>query len=262
MERERIRMAVTVMAYPAISGRYGESVCVAGLRTDSLMQTEWVRLFPFKGRDLPGGLRISKWDETELDVHRPRSDHRPESFTPNLDSIQVVGALTTKGGWRMRRSLVDLLPVYDSMVEVERRQEQDQLSLAAVTTGQVLDLDITPRSTAELDELRRKAETDAAQGNLFAIDDPKVPLEPIPYDFHFIVRYPDQAEPRRLKIIDWEINQVWRRWRYVYDDVLDRIRSKWVDEICGPTRSPLFFVGNMHRFPQQFLLLNVYSPPA
>ena len=262
MERQRIRMAVTVMAYPAISGRHGESVCLAGLRTDSLMQTEWVRLFPFKGRDLAGGLRISKWDEIELEVTRARSDHRPESFTPNLDSIQIVGALSTKSKWKMRRAVVDVLSRYGSMAEVERLQESSQLSLAAVATGDVLDLEITPRPKAELDELRRKAESEAAQGSLFAIDDPKVALEPVPYDFHFVVRYPDELEPRRLKIIDWEINQTWRRWRHDYDDVLNRIRAKWVDELCGPTRAALFFVGNMHRFPHQFLLLNVYSPPA
>ena len=96
MERQRIRMAVTVMAYPAISGRHGESVCLAGLRTDSLMQTEWVRLFPFKGRDLPGGLRISKWDEIELEVARPRPDHAPlPAPVPAAECVLGAGLRST-----------------------------------------------------------------------------------------------------------------------------------------------------------------------
>ena len=58
--RQTIRLAITVIAYPVISSALGEDFCVAGIRTDSLMQPEWVRLFPFRRRNhLKGRQMIS-----------------------------------------------------------------------------------------------------------------------------------------------------------------------------------------------------------
>ena len=45
-------MLVTVKAYPAISGKYGEVVCIAGVRIDT-PKPEWARLYPVPFRDLP-----------------------------------------------------------------------------------------------------------------------------------------------------------------------------------------------------------------
>ena len=56
--RQTIRLAITVIAYPVISSALGEVVCVAGIRTDSLMQPEWVRLFPFRRRNLSKGRQM------------------------------------------------------------------------------------------------------------------------------------------------------------------------------------------------------------
>lgn len=86
-------------------------------------------------------------------------------------------------------------------------------------------------------------------------------LEPIPLNFPYVVRYPDEPEPRRLKLIDWEINQTWRKWRHLYDNPAERMREKWLQEKTGESRDPLFFVGNQKRFQDQFLLLGIFSPP-
>lgn len=55
--------------------------------------------------------------------------------------------------------------------------------------------------------MREQAIAEAAQGTLFSLGDPKEPLEPVPFNFHFLVRYADESEPRRLKLVDWEINK-------------------------------------------------------
>lgn len=259
--REKITMVVTVMAYPAISTKHGETVCVAGIRTDQLMTSSWIRLFPFKVRDMPSTARIHKWDEIEVEVVKASGDHRPESYTPNLDSIRVVRHLGTGRSWSERRAVVDPLPLDVTMAEVEHRQTSDATSLAAVRTGHVLDLEITPRPVKELEEQRSKAEQAVQQGDLFSLGDRHEPLEPIPFNFHYVTRYTDESEPRRLKIIDWEINQAWRKWRLEYPDPEQRIRDKWMNELLAPGRDPLFFVGNMHRFQDQFLLLSVFWPP-
>ena len=55
----RVRLMVTVKAYPNISQRHGEVVCVAGIRTDQA-QPAWVRLWPVQFRDLAFADRFEK----------------------------------------------------------------------------------------------------------------------------------------------------------------------------------------------------------
>lgn len=146
------------------------------------------------------------------------------------------------------------------MAEVFADHERSGVSLAAVEPGEILDFVVSPKPVKEVNELRTKAALQAAQGDLFSLEN-KQPLEPIPFDFHYVVRYPDESKPRRLKLIDWEVNQAWRSWRNEYPNAEERIRDKWLNDVAGPNRDPLFFVGNQHRFPDQFLLLSVFWPP-
>ena len=59
-EWQEIEVAVAVMAYPAITMRHGEVVCVAGFRCDVLGESDWVRLFPVRVRDVPASIRVRK----------------------------------------------------------------------------------------------------------------------------------------------------------------------------------------------------------
>ena len=78
---EDVEVVVSVMAYPSISIRDGEVVCVAGFPGDwRLRQPDWVRLFPFRVRDVPDDLRVRKWDVIRLRARRSINDHRPESL--------------------------------------------------------------------------------------------------------------------------------------------------------------------------------------
>jgi hypothetical protein len=146
------------------------------------------------------------------------------------------------------------------MLEVEAKQEEAGASLAVVQTGEIVDFLVSSKPIGEVERLRDKANAEAAQGDLFSLED-REPLEPIPFDFYYLVRYPDEREPRRLKLIDWEVNQAWRKWRWLYADVEARIRHHWLNDLTGPSRDPLFLVGNQHRFPNQFLLLSIFWPP-
>lgn len=259
--RETIKLVVTVMAYPAISVRHGETVCVAGIRTDLLMSNSWVRLFPFRVRNLSAATRIHKWDEISVEVSKSANDRRPESYTPNLDSLEILRHVGTHRGWQERRAIVDQLPLIPTMAVLDRQQAVDSTSLAVVPVGEVLDMEVSPRPRAEIDELSERARRATALGDLFSIGNPTEPLEPVPFNFHYVVRYPDETEPRRLKIIDWEINQAWRKWRHEYSDPEERVRDKWLHVLLEADSEPSFFVGNMHRFQDQFLILSVFWPP-
>lgn len=65
-------------------------------------------------------------------------------------------------------------------------------------------------------------------------------------------------------MLDWEIGQAYRKWklRYPEEQVLAHIRRKWLDEIAGPAKDTLFFAGNAHQYPQAFMVLGAFWPPA
>jgi hypothetical protein len=255
---EGIEVLVSVMAYPAISSQMGEVVCVAGFRVDNLWQSDWVRLFPFHVRHMPSEVRVHKWDIVRLRARPTPKDTRPESFAPDMDSIEIVGHMDTKNNWRDRKIAVD--PHRGkTMLELEADQAVRNASLGVVEPGEILDVEVTPRSPKELEEAKRRAEAETLQGDLFSLED-RLPLEPLPFDFHVRFRCTDEIEPRRLKIIDWEINQAFRNYRNLYDDPEERVRDRWLNTVCGPKTDPAFFVGNQKRFPEQWLLLGIFWP--
>jgi hypothetical protein len=60
--------------------KYGESVCVAGVRLDT-ETPQWVRLFPVAFRDLPGHQQFEKYDVVSLRAQRHSTDRRAESYS-------------------------------------------------------------------------------------------------------------------------------------------------------------------------------------
>jgi hypothetical protein len=62
-------------------------------------------------------------------------------------------------------------------------------------------------------------------------------------------------------IIDWEIAQAFRTWRYDETERLEKIREHWLDKLCGTGRDTFFFAGNQHLHPGSFLVLGVFWPP-
>jgi hypothetical protein len=252
---DRITMLVTVKAYPAISSKHGESVCVAGLRTDT-SQPEWARLFPVPFRDLKEELQFEKYEVIDVEVQRPRSDSRPESWAPNVDSIQRVDKITSdKGTWARRWQFV--APVMlESMCELQRRQAEQGTSLGAFRPGEVLDLEVDDAaswSTAQEGQLD--------QPSLFLPD--KTRLARIPHRFRYRYRCDDDGcNGHRQSIVDWELGALWRNVSRQQDDeeALRLVRQRWLDEMCGPEKDTVFFAGNQHQHPGSFLVLGVFWP--
>jgi hypothetical protein len=251
---ERISLLVTVKAYPAISTKYGEVVCVAGIRTDT-KRPEWVRLFPVPFRDLPFDQRFKKYDVIELEAQRHPSDARPESYLPNVDSLEVLQHLDTKKGWSRRRPFVEPL-VLDSMCEIQRRQKGDGTSLGIFAPAEVGDFTIE-RNTAEWDPAKARV---VVQPSLLFPG--KKGLEKIPYRFRYQYRCGDSKCPgHHQSIIDWELAEAFRSWPYPEPERLQKIRTRWLDQMCAASRETYFFVGNIHQHPEAFLVLGVFWPP-
>ena len=253
--KETITVVPTVKAYPALLNDLAEAVCVAGFRTSLFEQPQWIRLFPVPFRELEGDQKFRKWQEITVNVEPSNKDRRPESVLPFSDTIHAGRELPL----RERRALVDSMP-HESMCAIIDQEKLDGTSLGVVRPRQVIDVVVEERDADEVRVQQRRVDDAAAQQKLFG--PALAPLEVISH--RFLYRYlceDPECAGHRQGIVDWEISAAYRKWRRQYPtDFIERIRQKWLDDLCGPNRDTRFFVGNMHQHPQSFLVLGVFSP--
>jgi hypothetical protein len=252
-----IDVLVLVKAYPQPSTKYTESVCVAGLRVDT-QEPVWVRLYPVQFRQLPKERQFGKYDIIRAKVKLPTSgDKRKESLTPILDSIEKIGHLDSKRDWASRIPYIEQVRV-ESMCELQRRQREDGTSLGVFRPAEFTNFEITPTSP-EWDAARQAI---LGQENLLT-PTPKLPLEKIPFEFHFSFVCGDAAcNGHRMSMIDWELGQSYRQTAgRPEDERLDLLMEKWRDVVCGPTRDTHLFAGTLAKRQHQFVLLGAFWPP-
>jgi hypothetical protein len=253
-----LEVLITVKAYPTPSMKYSESVCVAGIRLDT-PTPEWVRLYPVLFRDLPKSRQFDKYDILRL-RGRPRTgDPQPESFSPNLDTIEKIDHISAEHDWRDRIPHIDAVRI-GSMCELYRREKADRTSLGVFRPAEITRLEITATS-AEWDQKRQSA---LGQGSLFC-EEQKRPLEKIPFEFHFSFRCDDPTcNGHRMSMIDWQIGEHYRKTRRAgrsLDERLRLVEERWIGLVYGPNRDTQFFAGNMAKRHNTFVLLGAFWPP-
>jgi len=97
------KVLITVKTYPALSSKYGELVCTAGVREDG----SWVRIYPMPFRRLKDYFKFKKYSWIELPLEKNTKDIRPESFRPkDLTEIKTVGHMDTSDKWLERRLFI------------------------------------------------------------------------------------------------------------------------------------------------------------
>jgi hypothetical protein len=249
------RVLITVKAYPSPSLRYGETVCCAGV---DIERFNWIRLYPVPFRDLEYEKRFRKYCIIEASFAKAPDDLRPESYRIKSDSIKILEFVGTRNEWERRKSIVLRLPI-KSHCQVIKDQKLQNLSLGLIKPA---DVTFSVEKRSPVDE--GKKQKAYAQGKLFGM--PKEPIEDIPYQFYFRFRCRTERNcpSHNLSIIDWEIYQAFRQWRYQCrneQEVLRKIAEKWMALVDGTKKDPYFYVGNLHRFPRTFMVLGVFYPP-
>jgi hypothetical protein len=249
---EQMDLLVLVKAYPSVSSKYGEAVCVAGVRLDG-PQPEWVRLFPVGFRDLPDEQQFEKYHVVSLRAQKHSTDRRAESYRPDLSSIRVGQQLPAGGHWPSRRRWVEPL-LGPTMCELHRARKGggDAPSLAVVRPRRVLDVvarDADPWTPGQ---------RTLGQASLLAT---KSTLEKPAHSFAY--RW-ECEEPgcngHTQGIVDRELGQAYRSWQRRGYDVIEAVRRRWLDDICGERRETMFFVGDQHKRPGQFMVLGTFWP--
>jgi hypothetical protein len=253
---ETKRILVTVKAYPNPSKKYVETVCCAGIDTDTL---QWIRIYPIPYRDLDESQKFKKYTVIEARCWKASDDHRAESYKIDSDSICLLSHLDTKKdkNWEARKQIV-LPTISPSFCKIFEETAQGK-SLGAFKPSAI---DFYWKKSAKDNEDAREA----CYAQLSFWDKTKKAIEPIPFDFYYSFKC--FGEPNcpghQLPIIDWEIGQAYRDWRYKYkncDILLEKIKERWLTRMCAEKNDVYFYVGNMQRFRDNFMVLGVFYPP-
>jgi hypothetical protein len=207
-------------------------------------------------RDLPGDRKFAKYATIVVEVRKSRSDPRPESYTPAIDSLRVTQGPMPSGVAQERRDVI--LPlIQEDMCSIHAQQKVDGVSLGVFEPTELLEF--RWERTAEEWPERKRMRID--QQSL--LGDSKPPLEKIPFDFSYRYRCSTSGcGGHDQKIVDWEISEMFRTLRRGHDEgfALEKVRKKWADELWGgSTRDTYLYVGNQLAHPSGFLVLGPFG---
>ncbi len=250
---ENKTILITVKAPPNPSEKHQETNCCAGI---DLTTGNWIRLYPIPFRLLEDDKKFPKYSIITVKCGKPHRDKRVESYKVDQDSIKVEKIIGTADQWKERKEIVlpTLSPSFCAI-------------LAEISSGKSLgvfkptDIELTFKKSIVQNEKKHQA----AYNQLRFFDKKLKPIEQIPFTFYYKFRChkcPD-CPSHKLKIHDWELNESYRRWRRKYkgEELLEKIKQKWLNDICGSKKDVYFYVGNIWRHPKQFMVLGVFYPP-
>lgn len=219
---------------------------------------KWIRLYPIQYRDLEDEKKFRKYSVIEVKVFKAPDDTRPESFKVDADSIRVLDWYDTRDGWEKRKQAV-LPTLSPSYCDILKESEQADISLGMFKPYRIV-------FAYKKVNLKNQAEREGCYAQLSFCNKDKKAIEEIPFNFRYQFYCMGKYDclGHDLQIIDWEIYESYRKWRYRYkgeEILLDKLRETWLDSICSEKKDTYFFVGNMKRFRQNFMILGVFHPP-
>lgn len=251
LEREAL---VTVKAYPNPSAKYFETVCVAAITREE----GWIRLFPVGFRSLDESKRFKKYQRIQLRMEKHERDQRQESYRPDENSFRLLEVLGTNDNWSERWRWIRPT-VGPSMCELLRRENAEGRSLRCIKPRCVDDFVVEEVPS----EWSGRKQSVVDQMTLFDPVDAK--LEKIPFVFRYHYRCQDAAcKGHKQAIIDWELMELFRkvsRDGLSRDEIVSKLRAKYLGELCGPSKDTHFFVGNHSLYRSSFMVLGVFWPP-
>lgn len=261
---ETARVLITVKASPQPSAKYGDTVCVAGIRVDG-GRADWIRLYPLPFRWMGVEQQFKKFDLIDVEVRRESKDTRPESYRPDIDSIKVVRHLDD---WKDRQPYMERVArTTTCALSAAAAERHDAPSLGMVAVKSVERLKIEPFGEwTEPQKARIAHAANLAPLSLFG-DVAKTPAELKAPRFVARYEYFCMADgcPRHVgQILDWELTALQGRLRREPNaSAIAQIERKFHTQMFAPGRQTSFFMGNFEdaRKRHSFSVLGVYYPP-
>jgi len=252
----RVKILITVKAYPALSRKYDETVCTAGITEEG----KWIRLYPIPYRQLDYDKQFRKYEWVELDVERNKSDFRPETYRPKnifLEDMVSHGLIEAdKGIWKERRKYV-LKKVYKNLTKLitDAKNKNVCTSLAVFKPEKIIDFLYEKTKREWEKEKVAFIKSKKLQLNLFDNQDKDDITEfelvdKVPYKFSFRFK-DDENRESTLMIEDWETGMLfWNSLiRYKGDErkACEDVKKKYLNDFAK-TKDYYFFLGTTKKF--------------
>lgn len=256
------RVLILCKTYPSPSEKYVETSCVAGVRPDGSL----IRLYPVPFRLIAADKQFKKWQWVDAKIEKARKDHRPESHQIKIDTLRCeLDPLSASNGWRARWQAIVRTPIAKSFDQIESERVRSGQSLALLRPAKLVALDIEDvKSTTWTDDEVSKLAAEQKQASLFDDDQADVrTLRKLPFSFYY--RYECELEDGttqifKHKLVDWEVGALYWNCSQKYGiNWEEKFRSKMWDFMIS--RDIIFMMGNIHRFPSQWLIVSIIYPP-
>jgi len=264
---EKKKIYVVVKTYPTISDKYSELVCTAGL----LENGTWIRLYPVPYRKLDEMQRYKKYSWIEANVEKNPKDFRPESYRPQLESIEVISPPEKPADWDKRRQiLTQNQKIYTNITELIEQSRQDNTSLAIFKPTIIKDLIF--KEVERNQEVKKVKSLDLKSRQLTFFQTPEETkreykiVNKVPYKFSYIIE-DDERRESKMMIEDWEIGALYfnclTRANGDERTALAKVKEKYFDYFSE--RGILLFLGTTLRHhkgsPNPFIIVGVFYPP-
>lgn len=260
----KTKVLITVKTYPALSTKYEELVCTAGLLEDG----SWVRIYPIQYRKKSYKEQYKKYQWIEVDLKKNTSDFRPESFRPisHDTPIDIVGEIPADGDtWKERRSIV-LKKVYTNLSELIAEAKNKEICTSLATFKPTKVLDFTWEEVER--EWSKEKLVQFEQLNLFeSVSNKKEEVvKKLPYKFCF--KFEDNSgKQSKMMIEDWETGQLyWNCLRIHKGDerkACEDVRKKYFNDF-SLTKDLYFFLGTsqVHHYVSHnpFMIIGTFHP--
>ena len=254
MSLETKRILITIKAPPNPSMKHQETNCCAGIEMET---KKWIRLYPIPFRLLDDDQKFPKYSIITVKCKKPLRDKRIESYEVDQDSITIQDRLDTGNQWAKRKEIVlstESLSFCKILEDIKIKK----------SLGVFKPAHIKFHFKESVTKAKKKHEAAYSQYHLF--DRKLDPIEQIPFTFYYEFKCYNRhdCQGHTLKIHDWELNQAYRKWRHKYKNrniLLEKIKEKWLNDLCGLQKDVYFYVGNIWRRPKQFMILGVFYPP-
>ncbi len=220
------------------------------------MDGRLIRLYPVPFRYLDPDQKFKKyaWIRARLAERPPHKDNRPDSYSADQASIEVIQPPSSPPDWTARRSAI--LPLLSrSMEEIAARREANGTSLGIFKPRRV-DMEVRPASK-QWSPSQRQA---LMQSRLWEGKPKK--LEKIPYEFRYVYHCADPAcSGHRQLVTDWELGTAFLKWRGDGEHrTIEKIRERWGDWMWVE-RDSYLIVGTTRQFGT-WIVIGVFYPPA
>ncbi len=261
------KVLILVKTYPALSKKYDELVCTAGLTDEG----EWIRLYPIPFRLIDYDKQYHKYQWVEMSVAKNDSDYRPESHKVDIDSIVPGDTISaTPKGWEERnRIILDKGPkIYESLEDLIEQSQNNNTSLGILKPFKVIDFVATPTERewdqAKINLILSKRQQLSFFQNLE--NDLRI-IRKVPYKFQYVFQDPSGRQ-YQLMVEDWEIGVLY--WKMIdkhKDETIakEKVRIKYFNDFVEtPKRELYFFMGTTlehHKSASPFVIIGVYSTP-